>query len=383
MGKFDALKPLIDDAVRGILDLLGSGRADEITDSMLDLGDPVLNARLNEALWQKYDLPMDAASRMERATAMGHKGGLYSGTGDDFTGFNNKAWATTNPDLAYTYAPSDGGTVMPLTMRARRGAPVVEAGGANWNALTPSMRAGGPDAPYLPNILRDPDEIAKYGEDILTTNNFAKAAKDQGFSGVTFNDVVDVGGYLSKHFPQGPAREAQLASIRRAAKPSTVEMRLYPNQVRSAFARFDPRLAHLKNLNAALAGAAGVGGGLLAMTPEEATAADFEQQATPTISSQEPTTVEWLAGKMTPAMQSFRGMFPGVATDERAAYQDAQKLASLLDFIPFVGSGISADQARRDVGQGDYGNAVLNSGFALLDIVPGLGKTAKAVKGLR
>lgn len=111
--------------------------------------------------------------------------------------------------------------------------------------------------------------------------------------------------------------------------------------------------------------------------------AGYEQQATPTISSQEPTTVDWLAGKMTPAMQGFRGMFPGVATDERSAYQDAQKVAGLLDFVPFIGAGISADQARRDVGQGNYGSAALNSGFALLDMVPGLGKAAKAVKGVR
>lgn len=275
MGKTDFIKPIIDDAVRGILDLLGSGRADEVTDAMLGLGDPVMNARLNEALWQNYDLPMDYASRMARRDAMRHKGGLYSGTGDDFTSFNDNSWATTNPDLAYTYAPSDGGNVMPLTMRAKHGAPVVNAGGENWNALTPSMREGGPQAPYLPSILTNPEDIAKYGEDLLTTNDFARAARDQGFSGVTFNDVVDIGGYLYKHFPPGPQREAQLASLKAASQPSTVEMRLYPNQVRSAFARFDPRLAHLKNLNAALAGGAGVTG-LLSMSPEEAAAAEID-----------------------------------------------------------------------------------------------------------
>ena len=39
--------------------------------------------------------------------------------------------------------------------------------------------------------------------------------------------------------------------------------------------------------------------------------------------------------------------------------------------------------ARRNVGQGNYGSAALNSGFALLDMVPGLGKAAKAMKGVR
>ena len=111
--------------------------------------------------------------------------------------------------------------------------------------------------------------------------------------------------------------------------------------------------------------------------------ADYEQQMAPTISSREPTTVEWLAGKMTPAMQGLRGMVPGVATDERSAYQDAQKVAGLLDFVPFIGGGISADQARRDIGQGNYGSAAMNAGFGLLDIVPGLGKAAKVMGGVR
>jgi len=156
---------------------------------------------------------------------------------------------------------------MPLVMRAKHGAPVINAGGANWNRLTPSMREGGPQAPYLSGVLRDPEDIARYGEDILTTRDFELAAKEQGFSGLTFNDIVDVGGYLYKHFPAGPQREAQLASIGRAGQPSTVETRFYPNQVRSRFARFDPRLSHLRNLNAAMA--AGVPLGLLAMQPQE------------------------------------------------------------------------------------------------------------------
>lgn len=108
--------------------------------------------------------------------------------------------------------------------------------------------------------------------------------------------------------------------------------------------------------------------------------ADYEQQMAPTIGSAEPTTVEWLAGKMTPAMQGFRGMFPGVATDERAAYQDAKRVAGLLDFVPFIGGGISADQARRDLEHGDYGQAAMNGAFSLLDIVPTVASVRKGIK---
>jgi len=251
--------------VRGaeIVDLLRSGRSDDVTEEMLDMGDPVLNANLNQYLYRNYDLPMDAASRMARAKQIGHESGLYSGTGEDFTSFNNQAvFATNNPDLAYTYAPRDSGSIMPLTMRAMNGSPVIEAGGANFNRLTPSMRAGGGNAPYLPNILTDQQDIAIYGEDILRTDDIVRAAKAQGFSGVTFNDMVDVGGYFSKYFPDGKLRDDQAESIERAFMPSTIEARMYPNQVRSQFARFDPRLAHLKNLSAAAAGTGLLGIGM-------------------------------------------------------------------------------------------------------------------------
>ena len=264
MGLLDEVATAVAKRGSEIVDLLKSGRADEVTDAMLDMGDPVLNTRLNEYLWNNYDLPMDAVSRAERAKKYPTQD-MYSGTGEDFPAFNDAAiYATNNPDLAYTYAPSDGGNIMPLVMRAKHGSPVVNAGGANWNRLTPSMREGGPQEPYLPGILRDPADIAKHGEDILTTRDFEQAAKEQGFSGVTFNDIVDVGGYFSKYFPEGPARDAQRASMKAASEPSRVETRFYPNQVRSRFARFDPRLAHLKNLNAGVAGATAAGAGLLA-----------------------------------------------------------------------------------------------------------------------
>lgn len=244
-------------AVRGaeIMDMLRSGRSDDVTEKMLDMGYPIMNANLNQYLYQNYDLPMDQASRMERARAMGHQTGLYSGTGEDFSAFNDSAvYATTNPDLAYTYSPSVGGSIMPLTMRAMNGSPVVNAGGARWNRLTGSMRAGGDNAPYIPHMFTTPELVEKYGENVYRTRDFEEAAKAQGFSGVTFNDVEDVGGYFNKYFPEGPLRDAQSESIKRAFIPSKVEARMYPNQVRSQFARFDPRLAHLRNLSAAAAG---------------------------------------------------------------------------------------------------------------------------------
>ena len=257
-------------AARGqeIMGLLTSRRGADVTDDMLDLGDPVQNARLNEYLYNNYDLPMDALSRMARRAEIGGGRDVYSGTGDDFTAFDSKAvYATPNPDLAYTYAPSDGGVVMPLTMRAKHGSPVVDAGGANWNKLNPSMRVGGDNALPIPDEIA-PHNAGLFNEWPMSTRDYEQAAKQGGFSGVTFDNIVDVGGYISKYYKPGELRGAQTASLKRAFEPSTVEARFYPNQVRSTFARFDPRLSHLRNLNAGIAGALGLGG-LLSLPQEE------------------------------------------------------------------------------------------------------------------
>ena len=79
-----------DVAERGdqILNMLKSGRADDITDSMFDMRDPVKNTQLNQYLFENYDLPMDKASRMARAREMGVSDeDLYHGSTHDFLRF--------------------------------------------------------------------------------------------------------------------------------------------------------------------------------------------------------------------------------------------------------------------------------------------------------
>ena len=247
---------------RDILQLRAEGRAEDVTEEMMAAADP-------QYMYFNTPLPMDAASREARMRA-NYRGDLYSGTGDDFPAFDNRAvYASTNPDLAYTYAPSDGGMILPLAMRAKHGAPVVDAGGANWNKLNPTMRVGGDNALPIPDDIA-PRDIKSFNEWPMATRDYEDAARRAGFSGVTFDNIVDVGGYFSKARPKigTPEYEAHMDYLHSATKPTTVEARLYPNQVRSRFARFDPEFMHLRNLNASLA-AAGVPLGLLAMSPEE------------------------------------------------------------------------------------------------------------------
>jgi GNAT superfamily N-acetyltransferase len=178
-------------AARGqeIMGLLTSGRGADVTDDMLDLGDPVQNARLNEWLYNNYDLPMDAASRAARAEGMGKGLPAFRGTMSDEVSARDRQFVSQNPDVTQSYAghisfadeiglppelaQAEGGNIMPLS-------------------VDPSQNS---------SALR---------------------------------------GY---------------------------ELLLPGSDIRSRFARFDPRLSHLRNLNAALV--AGAPLGLLTLQDEE------------------------------------------------------------------------------------------------------------------
>lgn len=106
----------------------------------------------------------------------------------------------------------------------------------------------------------------------------------------------------------------------------------------------------------------------------EAAQAQYEAETQPTLQAREPSAVESLTGVMAPAFASLPGM------SERGGYRTAEKLAGLLDFVPFVGGAMSAEQARRDIGAGDYGSGAANAAFSLLDIVPGAAALRGGVK---
>lgn len=169
-----------------IMDMLKSGRASEVTDEMLDLGDPVANARLNEWLFNNYDLSMDAKSRARRAKGMGFKSPALHGTDTDITAFDAMrpggspgVYTTGDTDVADAYA--------------RRRQDLTGEGSPN----------------YIP-VVQDPKATSRFGSDYRVTYD--------------------------------------------------------PTNIRSRFARFDPRLAHLRNLSA---GVGGLGLASMFMPPSE------------------------------------------------------------------------------------------------------------------
>lgn len=255
-----------------ILDLLRSGRADEVTEDMLNLGDPVLNARLNEALYQNYDLPMDYTSRMERAKAMGfgddpkyHGSHAADISGFDAKGlgkqFNNKAsksgfWSSQNPDDAEFYGP--------ITY------PVMLAGKY---AELPSMEQMYADVMARLKSTKQKMEKdffgEKYSSEAETRLNRLLDVMENDYPPNLFTDIAssNISKAKGSGFDGAVLRGGETVQDVSAAGDNYVTFD--PTKIRSRFARFDPRLAHLRNLNAALAGGAGIPIGLLAMQPNE------------------------------------------------------------------------------------------------------------------
>ena len=257
-------------AADDVLGMLKSGRAAEVTDDMMAAADP-------HYLYQNYDLPMDAASRMGRARGMGFDTGtpLYRGDArpnlqqfdvGQLARENIGVTSSRSPNVAATYMTGDNGAMYPLFSRAQN--PLnIDANGRNWTGIPADARAnsGTLDSILEPHDYLDEDNLFDFqnsspidwGDGTSTdmamanTNDVSRAAQASGFDEVRFNNIVDRGGAGQYH--TGPAND-----------PQTTVMTADPRNIRSQFARFDPRLSHLKNLSAA---AAPVAMGSLAAMP--------------------------------------------------------------------------------------------------------------------
>lgn len=192
--------------------LLREGRADEVTDDLMAQADPQEMFRLYEAGETGADMPMDEASRMARAQEMGLADDQYHATTANFpafmpsqTGLAGRGvytgdFATDVTDYARAYG-AEGLNVIPV----RTPPEASYARRIDWQNTVDAD----PDFPYDATV----DE---------TVAGFARAAdrmSGQGYSGVL-------------------------------SQPGE-RVTFNPENIRSRFARFDPRLSHLANLNAA------------------------------------------------------------------------------------------------------------------------------------
>ena len=217
-----------------IMDMLRSGRGADVTDEMLDMGDPVANARLNEWLFNNYDLPMDAASRAARAKEMGFDGDLYHGTGADFPAFYDARrgnFFTDKPEIADIYAlGSTGGSASVRGQASNAGANYIPV---KLRGPDLTVTDKGPDGSHgwlTDNIAASVPGVEKFPLGTYP-RRLNDAARNQGYGAIRIDDMLDLGG------------------------EQTQWMSIDPSGIRSRFARFDPRLSHLRNLSAGVGGA--------------------------------------------------------------------------------------------------------------------------------
>lgn len=270
-----------------ILDMLKSGRGDEVTDEMLDMGDPTLNARLNMYLYDNYDLPMDEASRMARAEAGGFDTEAYHATREDFTAFK-PSWRGSNYFAAEPQRAVSGaiGGAQDFQQVSRDPVSVlkpVKLRGDEISTLRPSREAWDsiPETGFLHNL---DDHAKKVGASAWYDVYDEIEIRPPEFNDA--GDVVDWGAYeyRKKPFPNetysanskpwqasertlpGYNDGSDVPSLERVSNRSGQKGFLVSDEagasvvagpdmsIRSRFARFDPRLAHLRNLSASAAG---------------------------------------------------------------------------------------------------------------------------------
>jgi hypothetical protein len=189
------LGPTAETPAQEVARMLAEGRAAEVTDDMMARVDPQEMFRLYEAGATGMDMPMDAASRMARAEGMGFGGDYYKSGQPDFDQFIAGADGSMGPASYVTPYPEVANHYQANRYQSGVVYPV-------------SVRGEIADTTVVPS--------PEY-------RTISDAARRDGLSGASRDWDVAV---------------------------------FDPRNIRSQFARFDPRLGHLANLSAGIGGAA-------------------------------------------------------------------------------------------------------------------------------
>jgi hypothetical protein len=203
--------------------LLSEGRANEVTDELYAQADPQELHQLYTSGATGVDMPMDTPSRMARADEMGFGGDMYHGSNANFSAFDPNALDATGQKVT---AHGEGTYLSEAPRLAERYA---------------SRRDGGQMYPVRENM-----------ENPWT-----------GDMSVSDLSPEDLAVYMAAESgPEALGFSGKRNSLGISVVPD-------PSNIRSKFARFDPRLANLSNLSAGVAGAGAVGLAAQSRQPEE------------------------------------------------------------------------------------------------------------------
>lgn len=234
-----------------VADLLASGKAAQVTDELMAQVDPQEMWRLYESGATGVDMPMDAASRAARAGEMGYDQtyfkGMYpydSDTGPvkDWKGNVIDRAGEAPVELQTINRPTEFPTFYrPSGEKQEQGYKI--AGVMGRDVEVANRFAAWPESAVYPLQVRHGREYAIDAQGGLAgpTHFFE--------SGKPFRDAMRSGQY-------------DIGLINNTSDEGSIAFVLRPENIRSQFARFDPRLRHLANLSA------GVGGIGMAMQPQ-------------------------------------------------------------------------------------------------------------------
>ena len=195
-------------AAQQVARMLRDGRAADVTDDLMARVDPQEMHALYTSGATGADMPMDAASRMARAQDIGFDTDAYHGTGNGgFDAFSGEA----------------------------------------------SRIAGSTYSDIDPNVA---NAYARYGDQNQVYPLKMRADNPERFDLMSWDPMRESGAI---NYAKSNGHDAYYATDGR-------RIAFNPSNIRSRFARFDPRLSHLANLSASNA-APGVG--LLSLTDEE------------------------------------------------------------------------------------------------------------------
>lgn len=249
-----------------IMDLLKAGRGSEVTNTMMREAN-------QQKLTDMYDLPMDLQSRMGRATGMGApldetgqpqvlyqsypigdtpgQQGYFDwmrGDPKNTPGRYNASFAAENPRFADRWAESRWPEYGVKEL--------IPVGGDDFNPLNPEhvakARAKAEELGELYQFDNTVESIVKHNADwsnVEEKAGFLKAVQQAGFRSVPVSENAMMK-YLPKSLPERKDMYESVAKTEYGMPPSLNRMYLDPTQVRSKYARFDPRLKHLKHLSA-------------------------------------------------------------------------------------------------------------------------------------
>lgn len=257
-----ALRSADETPAQAVARLLREGRGSEVTDDLMAQADPQEMFRLYTSGATGADMPMDEASRMARAREMGLRNEFHGTTtgsemtyADAFRGSGSRQGigfvTSDNPYVASSYADPSFGSVFPMMNPILpEEAPRINAGGNVWSDISVNapVQVGAREIPAR-QLTYEPADVGG----VLSTNQLSRGASFD-YPGIEFSNILD----RSIHAPR-PSSDDGMDIMRSfqqlSSEPSTVTMRHDTRGMRSRFARFDPRLSHLRNLSAGVAGA--------------------------------------------------------------------------------------------------------------------------------